>query len=58
MLTKRTSGLVNAVRDALVKSLYRVPIPMTTSASVAKCVCSSGAGGPYRPDGLWMVVDQ
>ena len=34
-LTKRTRGPLNAVRDAVVKSLYRVPMPMTTSASLA-----------------------
>ncbi|KQR97105.1 hypothetical protein ASG00_12550 [Microbacterium sp. Leaf351] len=35
MLTKRTSGFWKAVREAVVKSLYRVPMPMMTSASAA-----------------------
>ena len=34
-LTKRTCGQPNAVRDAVVKSLYLVPIPITTSACAA-----------------------
>ena len=35
MFTKATSGLWNAVLDAVVKSEYRVPMPITTSASCA-----------------------
>ena len=34
-LTNRTCGSANTVRDAVVKSLYRVPIPITTSAWLA-----------------------
>ncbi len=45
-LTNRTSGSANAVRDAVVKSLYRVPTPMTTSAAAASAL----AGGvPVEP---------
>ena len=35
MLTTRTPGSANAVRLAVVKSSYRVPMPITTSASAA-----------------------
>jgi hypothetical protein len=35
MLTNRTFGCPNTVRDAVVKSLYLVPMPMTTSACLA-----------------------
>jgi hypothetical protein len=34
-LTNRTPSAPNAVRDAVVKSLHRVPTPITTSASAA-----------------------
>jgi hypothetical protein len=45
-LTNRTSGLANAVREALVKSLYRVPTPITTSASRASALAT---GEPVEP---------
>ncbi|BDZ42103.1 hypothetical protein GCM10025865_14020 [Paraoerskovia sediminicola] len=35
MLTNRTSGSWKAVREPEVKSLYLVPMPMTTSAAAA-----------------------
>jgi hypothetical protein len=45
-LTNFTSGFWNAVRDAVVKSLYRVPTPMTTSASRASRFAT---GVPVEP---------
>jgi hypothetical protein len=46
MLTNFTSGFWNAVRDAVVKSLYRVPTPITTSASRASRLAT---GVPVEP---------
>ena len=48
MLTKRTPGFWKAVREAVVKSLDRVPTPMTTSASRGEGV---GGGRAGRADG-------
>jgi hypothetical protein len=45
-LTKRTSGSWNAVFEAVVKSLQRVPTPITTSASRAR---RFAAGVPVAP---------
>ena len=48
-LTKQTCGQPNAVRDAVVKSLYRVPIPMTTSASPASWLAAAVPVLPIAP---------
>lgn len=44
--TNVTSGFWNAVREAVVKSLYRVPMPMTTSARAARALAT---GEPVEP---------
>ena len=49
MFTNRTPGSLNAVRDALVKSLYRVPIPITTSASAASALAAVVPVAPTAP---------
>ena len=46
MFTKVTWGFWNAVRLAVVKSLYLVPIPITRSASAARRLA---AGVPVAP---------
>ena len=48
-LTKRTSGRANAVLDAVVKSVQRVPIPMTRSASRAMRFAASVPVAPIAP---------
>ena len=48
-LTNRTSGCWNAVRDAVVKSLYRVPTPITTSASRASALATGEPVDPTPP---------
>ena len=49
MLTNRTSGSWKAVRLAVVKSEYRVPIPMTTSASRAIALAAVVPVEPIAP---------
>ena len=46
MLTNRTPGSAKTVREAVVKSLHLVPMPMTTSARAAS---SLAAGVPVAP---------
>ena len=50
MLTNRTSGFWKMVRDAVVKSEYRVPMPITTSASRGERVRGRVAGGADRAE--------
>ena len=49
MLTNRTSGFWKAVRQAVVKSEYRVPIPITTSASRATALAAVVPVEPIAP---------
>lgn len=49
MLTNFTSGFWNAVRDAVVKSAYRVPIPITRSASRASAFAAVVPVDPTAP---------
>ena len=53
MLMKRTSGFWNAVRDAVVKSSYRVPIPMIRSASAAMAFAAVVPVEPIAPSENW-----
>ena len=48
-LTKRTPGAANTVRDAVVKSLHRVPTPSTTSASRANAFAAVVPVAPTAP---------
>src|SRR3954464_8898312 len=65
-LTNRTSGSWNAVFDAVVKSLYLVPMPTTTSASLASALATGepveptpppASGGPATAHGLGVVPE-
>ena len=47
--TKVTSGFWNAVFEAVVKSLYRVPTPMMTSASRASAFATGDPVDPTPP---------
>ena len=47
--TNRTPGCWNAVREAVVKSLYRVPTPSTTSASAASAFATGEPVAPTPP---------
>ena len=47
--TKRTSSARNAVFDAVVKSLQRVPMPITTSASAATRFAANVPVTPTAP---------
>ena len=49
MLTKRTPGSWNADFDAVVKSLQRVPTPITTSASRASRLAAAVPVAPTAP---------
>ena len=49
MLTNRAPPAWNAVREAVVKSLQRVPIPMTTSASRARALAAVVPVEPIAP---------
>jgi hypothetical protein len=49
MLTNRTAGFWNAVRLAVVKSEYRVPMPITTSASRAIALAAVVPVEPIAP---------
>ncbi len=48
-LTKRTSSLAKIEREAVVKSLQRVPTPSTTSASRARAFASVVPVAPIAP---------
>jgi hypothetical protein len=48
-LTKRTSGAAKTLRDAVVKSLQRVPTPSTTSASRASAFAAVVPVAPTAP---------
>ena len=48
-LTKRTSGLVKMLWEAVAKSAQRVPIPSTTSASRAMALAPSVPVTPMAP---------
>ncbi len=52
MLTNRTSGLAKIVWLAVVKSEYRVPMPMTTSASRARALAADEPVEPTPPTAL------
>ena len=52
---KRTDGFWNAVFEALVKSLYRVPIPITRSASRASDIGTWRAGNANSAQLLRMI---
>ena len=47
--TKRTPSAANTVREAVVKSLYRVPTPMTRSASAATASAAVVPVAPIAP---------
>ncbi len=49
MLTKATPSAANALRDAVVKSLQRVPMPITTSASRASAFAAVVPVAPIAP---------
>ncbi len=49
MFTKRTPGSWKADFDAVVKSLHRVPTPMTTSASRARRFAADVPVAPTAP---------
>jgi hypothetical protein len=49
MFTNRTPGAAKTVRDAVVKSLHRVPMPMTTSASRANALAAVVPVAPTAP---------
>jgi hypothetical protein len=48
-LTKRTSSSAKSVRDAVVKSLQRVPTPSTASASRASAFAAVVPVAPIAP---------
>ena len=58
MLTKRTSGSAKRLREAVVKSLQRVPTPSTRSASRASALAAVRAGRADGADGTRVVVGQ
>ena len=49
-LTKRTSGAAKRLREAVVKSLYLVPTPITTSASPATRLAAVVPVAPIAPN--------
>jgi hypothetical protein len=53
MLMKRTSGFWNAVLEAVVKSSYLVPMPMTRSASAAMALAAVVPVEPIAPRLNW-----
>ncbi len=48
-LTNRTPGAAKAVREAVVKSLQRVPMPITRSASRASALAAVVPVAPIAP---------
>ena len=49
MLTNRTPGSANTVREAVVKSLHLVPMPITTSARAASSLAAVVPVAPIAP---------
>jgi hypothetical protein len=49
MFTNRTPSRAKAVRDAVVKSAYRVPMPITRSASRARAFAAALPVAPTAP---------
>ena len=58
MFTNRTPGSAKAELLAVVKSLYRVPTPITTSASRASWLAAVLPVLPIAPADKGMVVGQ